>query len=173
VIAHWGRIGLTGFGGPPAHIALLRSLVVGDRGWLSGREFEEAIATCNLLPGPASTQLAIYCAFSVAGRRGAVVGGLAFVVPAVAIVLVLSILFLAGSAPAWIRGAGAGAGAAVAAVAVQAGLGLAGPSRLKADAAGMRLREVSGAPGRSSPGSTWCWCCWRVVCWSWGCRLAG
>jgi chromate transporter len=122
------RIGLTGFGGPPAHIALLRRLVVREREWLAPSEFEDAIAACNLLPGPASTQLAIFCAGRVAGPLGAIVGGLCFIVPAVVLILALSVLFLAHSPPVWVRGAGAGAGAAVAAVAVQAAFGLLGPS---------------------------------------------
>jgi chromate transporter len=141
VLREWGRIGLTGFGGPPAHIALLRRLVVDDRGWMSREELEAAIAACNLLPGPASTQLAIFCAYRVAGRRGAIVGGLAFIVPAVVIVLALSLLFLAGRPPRVVRGAGLGAGSAVAAVAVAAGLALLGPSWRRAAAVG-RGREA-------------------------------
>src|SRR5271163_1247941 len=117
VAREWGRIGITGFGGPPAHIALLRRLCVDREGWLDAAEFEDAIATCNLLPGPASTELAIFCAWRVRGRLGALVGGLAFIVPGLIIILVLSVLFLAGSPPLWVRGLGAGAGAAVAAVA--------------------------------------------------------
>ena len=123
VVEHWGRIGCTGFGGPPAHIALLRDLCVDRRGWLTATEFEDAVATCNLLPGPASTQLAIFCAWRVAGPVGAVVGGAAFILPGLAAILALAAVFL-GSPPDWIRGAGAGAGAAVAAVAVHAGLRL-------------------------------------------------
>jgi chromate transporter len=123
VVAQWGRIGCTGFGGPPAHIALLRDLCVDRRGWLTATEFEDAVATCNLLPGPASTQLAIFCAWRVAGRVGAIVGGAAFILPGLAAILALAAVFL-GSPPDWIRGAGAGAGAAVAAVAVHAGLRL-------------------------------------------------
>jgi len=119
---------VTGFGGPPAHIALLRQLVVERNGWMDTRSFQDANAACNLLPGPASTQLAIYCAYRVAGVAGAIVGGLGFIVPAVAIILPLSVLFLGHSPPTWVLGAGAGAGAAVAAVAVQAALGLVGPS---------------------------------------------
>jgi len=123
VAAQWGRIGYTGFGGPPAHIALLRDLCVDRRRWLTAHEFEDAVAACNLLPGPASTQLAIFCAWRVAGPIGAVVGGAAFILPGLAAILALAVVFL-GSPPDWIRGAGAGAGAAVAAVAVRAGLGL-------------------------------------------------
>ncbi len=132
VAREWGRIGLTGFGGPPAHIALLRGLVVDRRRWIDPREFEDALGACNLLPGPASTQLAIFCARRVAGPLGATVGGLCFVVPAVVLMLALSALFLAASPPLWVRGAGAGAGAAVAAVAIRAGLWLIGPSWARA-----------------------------------------
>jgi chromate transporter len=124
----WLRIGLIGFGGPPAHISLLRDLVVRRKGWMDARAFEDANAACSLLPGPSSTQLSIFCAYRVGGPRGAVIGGLGFVVPAVIMVLALSVLFLASSPPLWVRGAGAGAGAAVAAVAVRAGGELVGPS---------------------------------------------
>ena len=124
VAREWGRIGCIGFGGPPAHIALLRQLCVERRGWLEARDFEDAIAACNLLPGPASTQLAIFCAWRIRGRAGALVGGATFIGPGLILILALAALFLAGSPPRWIEGAGAGAGAAVAAVAVQAGSGL-------------------------------------------------
>ena len=134
MLREWGRIGITGFGGPPAHIALLRRLCVDRHGWLDAAEFEDAIAACNLLPGPASTELAIFCAWRVRGRLGALVGGLAFIVPGLVIILFLSALFLAGAPPLWVRGAGAGAGAAVAAVAVQAGWSLLTPSWKRASA---------------------------------------
>ncbi len=129
IAREWGRIGCIGFGGPPAHIALLRRLCVDRRGWLDAREFEDAIAACNLLPGPASTQLAIFCAWRLRGRIGALVGGACFIVPGLLVILALAALFLEGSPPGWIRGAGAGAGAAVAAVAVQAGWSLVPDSR--------------------------------------------
>ena len=128
VAREWTRIGVTGFGGPPAHIALLRRLVVDREGWMDARAFEDANAACSLLPGPASTQLSIFCAYRVGGWPGAIVGGLGFVVPAVVLILALSVVFLAASPPLWIRGAGAGAGAAVAAVALRAGIDLLGPS---------------------------------------------
>jgi chromate transporter len=128
IAREWLRIGLIGFGGPPAHITLLRELVVRKNGWMDARAFEDANAACSLLPGPSSTQLSIFCAYRVGGPMGAVVGGLGFVVPAVLMVLALSVLFLSSSPPLWVRGAGAGAGAAVAAVAVRAGSELVGPS---------------------------------------------
>jgi chromate transporter len=128
VLREWGRIGCIGFGGPPAHIRLLRQLCVERRGWLDAREFEDAIAVCNLMPGPASTQLAIFCAWRLRGRAGALVGGAAFIIPGLIVILALSVLFVAGSPPLWVLGAGAGAGAAVPAVAVQAGWSLLVPS---------------------------------------------
>ncbi len=139
VVREWTRIGVTGFGGPPAHIALLRKLVVDRERWMDHHEFEDANAACSLLPGPSSTQLAIFCAYRVAGWPGAIVGGLGFIVPAVVLILALSVVFLSGSPPDWIRGAGAGAGAAVAAVAVRAGLDLLRPSLDRSRAEGGHL----------------------------------
>jgi chromate transporter len=136
VAREWTRIGLTGFGGPPAHIALLRELVVKRRRWIDARTFEDANAACGLLPGPASTQLAILCAYRIAGAPGAIVGGLGFIVPAVVIIIAVSGAVLGHAPPTWVRGAGAGAGAAVAAVAVRAASDLVGPSRARARAAG-------------------------------------
>jgi chromate transporter len=124
VLREWGRIGCIGFGGPPAHIKLLRDLCVDRKQWLDASEFEDAVAACNLLPGPASTQLAIFCAWRVRGRLGALAGGAAFIIPGLILILALAALVLAGSPSLWVKGAGAGAGAAIAAVAVQAGAGL-------------------------------------------------
>ncbi|HSZ47663.1 MAG TPA: chromate efflux transporter [Streptosporangiaceae bacterium] len=124
IAREWGRIGCIGFGGPPAHIALLRQLCVQRRAWLTSEEFEDGIAATNLLPGPASTQLAIFCAWRLAGVAGAIVGGLCFIVPGLIVILALSVLFLAHAPPAWVTGAAAGAGAAVPAVAVSAATSL-------------------------------------------------
>jgi chromate transporter len=127
IAIEWGRIGCVGFGGPPAHIALLRQLCVERRGWIGDEEFERAIAATSMLPGPASTQLSIWCAWRLRGPLGALLGGACFIVPGLVAILALAAAFLASSPPDWLRGAGAGAGAAVAAVAVQAGAGLAPP----------------------------------------------
>jgi chromate transporter len=124
IAREWGRIGITGFGGPPAHIALLRKLCVERNNWLPATEFEDGIAATSLLPGPASTQLAIFCAWRLGGPLGAIVGGACFIVPGLIIILALSVLFLAHSPPVWVTGAAAGAGAAVPAVALAAAIGL-------------------------------------------------
>lgn len=137
VVREWGRLGVVGFGGPPAHVALLRELCVERRGWIEAREFEDANAATQLLPGPASTQLAIYCAQRVAGRAGAALGGLAFILPGLVLIIALAALTLSGSPPTWARGLEAGAGAAVLAVILRVGHDLARSSL--APHAGLRL----------------------------------
>jgi chromate transporter len=122
-------MGCIGFGGPPNHIILLRQLCVERRKWIDEREFEDGIAAANLLPGPASTQLAILCAWRLRGTRGALVGGVCFIVPGLVLILALSALFLDRSAPQWVLGAAAGAGAAVPAVALNAAWSLVPASR--------------------------------------------
>jgi chromate transporter len=124
IAKEWGRIGCIGFGGPPAHIALLRELCVDRRGWISAQEFEDGIAATNMLPGPASTQLAIFCAWRLRGPRGALVGGACFIVPGLIVILALSAVFLAAHPPRWISGAAGGADAAVPVVAISAALAL-------------------------------------------------
>ena len=124
VLREWARIGATSFGGPPAQVALLRELCVERRRWMDAREFEDANAATQLLPGPGGTQLAIYCASRAGGRLGALAGGLAFILPGLLIVLAISAVALGESPPAWIRGIGAGAAAAVVAVVAQAGISL-------------------------------------------------
>ncbi|HSI80680.1 MAG TPA: chromate efflux transporter [Solirubrobacterales bacterium] len=143
VIREWGRIGCVGFGGPPAHVALLRELCIERRGWIDEEEFEHGIAATNLLPGPASTQLAIYCAWRLRGIPGAIAGGISFIAPGLVLIIALAILFLAGSPPDWVRGVGAGAGAVVAAVAVQAGVALLPGSRRRMHGASRRARWVA------------------------------
>ena len=136
VVREWGRIGLIGFGGPPAHVALLRELMLDRRGWMTAREFEDANAACQLLPGPASTQMCIYCARRVAGNAGALVGGLAFILPGLILTLAIAVVALQDDPPASVAGIGAGAAAAVVAVVAHAGLQLGAAS----------LREPGGAP---------------------------
>jgi chromate transporter len=131
IAREWSRLGCIGFGGPPTHITLLRSLCVDQRHWMSSREFEEAVAATNLLPGPASTQLAIYCAWRLRGTKGALLGGLCFIVPGLVMILALSAAVLAHHPERWIVGAARGSGAAVPAVALIAAWRLVSPSRAR------------------------------------------
>ena len=127
----WTRLGCIGFGGPPTHISLLRTLCVDQRHWMSAREFEETVAVTNLLPGPASTQLAIYCAWRLRGTSGALLGGLCFIFPGLVLILALSAAVLARNPEHWIVGAARGSGAAVPAVALIAAWRLVAPSRAR------------------------------------------
>jgi chromate transporter len=84
------RLGVLGFGGPAAHIAMMRDEVVRRRRWVDDREFLDLVGATNLIPGPNSTELAIHLGHRRAGGRGLLVGGLCFILPAVAIVSVLA-----------------------------------------------------------------------------------
>jgi chromate transporter len=132
IALEWSRIGCIGFGGPPVHITLLRKLCV-PRGWLSAEEFEDGLAVANLLPGPSSTQLAIFCAFRLGGPVGALIGGIGFIAPGLVLIIALAAIFLASHPPLAIVGAAGGAGAAVPAIAVAAAIALLVPSWKRAE----------------------------------------
>jgi chromate transporter len=136
----WGRIGVVGVGGPPAHIALLRRLSVERKGWLSAEEFEHAVAAANLLPGPASSQLMIYAAWRLRGVRGALVGGVCFIVPGLVLIVGLSALFFAHHPARAVLGAALGAGAVVPAIAARTAWQLALPSWRHVTSRALRVR---------------------------------
>jgi chromate transporter len=83
------KLGTIAFGGPAAHVALLRDEAVVRRQWVDDREFLELLGAVSVLPGPSSTQLAIALGRRRAGWRGLAAAGL-FIVPAVLIVLALA-----------------------------------------------------------------------------------
>jgi chromate transporter len=87
------RLGVTGFGGPAAHIALMRDEFVRRRQWMKDDEFLEMVGIANLIPGPNSTELAMHIGSRQAGRKGLVVAGVCFIVPAVVIVGFLAWLY--------------------------------------------------------------------------------
>lgn len=94
------RMGLTAFGGPVAHIAMLRDEVVTRRKWLSDQHFLDMLGATNLIPGPNSTEMFIHTGFMRAGWAGLVVGGSAFILPAMLMVLALSWAYVRfGSTP--------------------------------------------------------------------------
>lgn len=84
------KLGLTAFGGPAAHIAMMEEEIVRRRGWMDRETFLDLLGTCNLLPGPNSTEMAIHIGHARAGWRGLLVAGICFIVPAVLITLVLA-----------------------------------------------------------------------------------
>lgn len=85
VAAVFLRLGILGFGGPAAHIALMKQEVVDKRQWLTESEFIDLVGATNLIPGPNSTEMAMHVGLHQAGLRGLIVAGLCFIVPAVII----------------------------------------------------------------------------------------
>src|SRR5437763_3890475 len=86
----FGRLSVTAFGGPAAHIALMQRELVDQRGWLTDGEFLDLVGASNAIPGPASAEVALYAGRRQAGIPGLVVAGLGFVGPAAVIVGVLA-----------------------------------------------------------------------------------
>jgi len=84
------KLGLIGFGGPQAHIALIHDEAVVRREWFTEEEFLEGLTICEMLPGPASTQMGIYTGYIRGGQLGALVAGICFILPAFLIVVILS-----------------------------------------------------------------------------------
>jgi chromate transporter len=87
------KLGAIGFGGPGAHIAMLEDEIVTRRQWISQARFLDLIGLTNLIPGPSSTELAIYIGYLRAGWWGLIIAGVCFILPAMAIVWGLAIWY--------------------------------------------------------------------------------
>jgi chromate transporter len=87
------KLGIIGFGGPAAHIAMMRDEVVVKRKWLTEQHFLDLIGATNLIPGPNSTEMAIHIGYEKGGWKGLIVAGLCFIVPAVLITGVFAWLY--------------------------------------------------------------------------------
>ena len=88
------RLGFTTFGGPAAHIALMEHEAVIRRGWLSREDFLDLLGVVNLIPGPNSTELAIFLGYRRAGWMGLLLAGVCFILPAALIVSVIAWAYL-------------------------------------------------------------------------------
>ncbi len=90
VAAVFLKLGTIAFGGPAAHIALMHDEMAVKRQWVSERRFLDLVGAANLIPGPSSTELAIYLGYERAGWKGLIAGGVCFILPAMLIVLVIA-----------------------------------------------------------------------------------
>jgi len=88
------HLGFTAFGGPAAHIAMLREHAVTRRKWLSEQEFLDLLGLTNLIPGPNSTEMVMHVGYKRAGGIGLVLAGMAFILPAALITLVFAWLYM-------------------------------------------------------------------------------
>jgi chromate transporter len=101
VVLLFFRLGATAFGGPAAHIAMMEEEIVRRRQWLSREEFLDLLGATNLIPGPNSTEMAIHIGHKMAGWRGLILGGAAFIIPAFLIVWAIAWFYVAfGELPA-------------------------------------------------------------------------
>jgi chromate transporter len=104
----FGRLGLTAFGGPAAHIAAMEDEIVTRRQWISRDDFADLVGASNLIPGPNSTELAIHIGYRRAGWPGLIAAGVSFIVPAVVLVWTLAMAYVHGgsrmNAPAILAG---------------------------------------------------------------------
>ncbi len=90
VVSVFLRLGVVAFGGPAAHIAMMREELVRRRRWVSDAQFIDLLGITNLIPGPNSTEMAIHLGYLRAGAWGLVLGGVCFIVPAMLIVMALA-----------------------------------------------------------------------------------
>ena len=124
VALYFLRLGAIAFGGPAAHIAIMRRELVQQRGWISDQEFVDMLGAANLIPGPNSTELTMHIGSQRAGWWGLWVAGGAFLLPAVAIVLAFAWAYVEFGDTPTAEGLLLGAQPAVLAIILQATWGL-------------------------------------------------
>jgi chromate transporter len=118
------RLGLTAFGGPAAHIAIMENEVVRRRQWLSSAKFLDLLGAANLLPGPSSTELAIFIGYEQGGWPGLAIAGVCFIAPAAVVVAILAWVYTRFGALPPVAGVLYGVKPVVIAIVVQALWGL-------------------------------------------------
>lgn len=116
----WLRLGFISFGGPAGQIAIMHRELVEQRRWISERRFLHALNYCMLLPGPEAQQLATYIGWLLHRTWGGIAAGALFVLPSLAILIVLSWVYIAFGSIGWVAGLFYGIKPAVAAIVLQA-----------------------------------------------------
>ena len=139
-VATWARIAALSFGGPAGQIAVMHRILVEERRWIDEDRFLHALNFCMLLPGPEAQQLATYIGWLMHGVRGALIAGVLFILPGVAAIMALSLIYVTFGDVGVVAGIFFGLKAAVLAIVVQAVIRLAGRA-LK----GPALRVIAGA----------------------------
>ena len=94
VALYFLKLGVTAFGGPAAHVALMHAEVVVRRKWVQEQRFLDLFGAANMIPGPTSTELAIFLGFERAGWSGLILGGVCFILPAMLIVMALAWVYV-------------------------------------------------------------------------------
>ncbi|MEI3789363.1 MULTISPECIES: chromate efflux transporter [unclassified Chryseobacterium] len=87
------KLGIIGFGGPAAHIAMMQNEVVVKRKWMDEQHFLDLLGAVNLIPGPNSTEMAIHIGYDKGGWKGLLAAGLCFIFPAVLITGTFAFLY--------------------------------------------------------------------------------
>ena len=116
----WLKVGVLGFGGPAAQIALLHRLLVEEKRWIGESRFLHALNFCMLLPGPEAQQLATYAGWLMHGIRGGLAAGILFVLPGALVMLGLSLLYAGFGDISFVRALFYGVQAAVVAIVIEA-----------------------------------------------------
>lgn len=120
IVRTFARIGLLGFGGPAAQIALMHRIVVDEKRWIDEPRFLHALNYCMLLPGPEAQQLATYLGWLLHRTAGGLVAGTLFVLPGAAVMMALSIVYALYARVPLIEGLFWGIKAAVLAIVIEA-----------------------------------------------------
>src|SRR5215467_6206515 len=124
-LVYFLRLGTFGFGGPIALAARMEKDLVEERSWISRQDYVEGLAFSQLSPGPLAAQLAMYLGWVRAGRFGAAVVSVAFILPSFLMAIVVAAAYVYFGQLSWIQGMFYGIGAAVIGIIAQSALRLA------------------------------------------------
>lgn len=116
----WCRVAALSFGGPAGQIAVMHRILVEEKRWISEERFLHALNYCMLLPGPEAQQLATYVGWLMHGLRGGLMAGLLFILPGIASILALSVIYVLYEQTTPLQGVFFGLKAAVLAVVIEA-----------------------------------------------------